>query len=106
MADGADVVGITRGGMVIAYDVTNRLYLPLDALVVHKICQTGHPQLGVGVVVETAHLVVNRVNLRAGRLGGAWLNETVRQGAQELRRRGRAIRGGHVCRDLAGRRVI
>jgi putative phosphoribosyl transferase len=102
----AVVVGITRGGMAVAAEVAARLHLPLDALVVQKICQPGHPHVGVGLVAEPAHLVVNRHGLRAGRLDAAWLDQAVARGTAEVRQRGRAMRGNRARQDLAGRRVI
>lgn len=105
-AGDAVVVGITRGGMVVADEVARRLSLPLDALVVQKLCQPGHPHLGVGLVVEPEHLVVNRHGVRAGRLDAAWLDQAVAQGTAEVRQRGRAMRGSRGRQELAGRRVI
>lgn len=106
-ADGdAVVVGITRGGMVVAHEVACRLHLPLEALVVQKIRHPGHPHLALGLVVEPEHLVVNRRGLRAARLDVAWLDEAVARGTGEIRQRGSMMRGPRTRRELAGRRVI
>ena len=104
--DDAVVVGVTRGGMVVAHEVACRLHLPLDALVVHKISHPGHPHLKLGLVVESEHLVVNRRGLRTEQLDSTWLEEAVARGTEEVRRRGRAMRGSRARHDLAGRRVI
>lgn len=44
------VIGITRGGVVVAKIVAHRLKLPLDVLVVRKIGAPTNPELAIGAV--------------------------------------------------------
>ena len=102
----AVVVGVTRGGMVVAHEVARALHLPLDALVVHNIAEPGQRHAHLGVVVEPEHLVVNRRRLRTLDLSPEWLESAVGQGVREVRRRGAAVRGRQERTDLAHRPVI
>jgi putative phosphoribosyl transferase len=100
------VLGITRGGLVVAHEVARLLHMPMDALVVQRIAEPGEPHLGLGAVAEPGHLVVSRHRLRALALTAAWLRQAVTHGLQEAEQRGTAYRGARPPRELAGRRVI
>jgi putative phosphoribosyl transferase len=102
----AVVVGITRGGVVVAAEVARSLHLPLDVLVTHKIVEPGQCHLHLGVVVEPTHLVVQRKRLCALALRPEWLDTVVAYGIREVRRRGAAIRTPCARLDLRGHPVI
>jgi putative phosphoribosyl transferase len=44
------VLGLVRGGIVVAYEIAKSLELPLDALVVKKIPSPSEPELGIGAL--------------------------------------------------------
>ena len=44
------VLGLVRGGIVVASEVAQSLHLPLDALVVKKIPSPDEPELGIGAL--------------------------------------------------------
>lgn len=100
------VLGITRGGLVVAHEVARLLHRPVDALVVQRIAEPGEPHLALGAVAEPGHLVVSRRRLRALALTGSWLRQAVTHGLQEAERRATAYRGARPRREVAGRRVI
>lgn len=100
------VVGVTRGGMVVAHAVAEALHLPLEALVVQKIGEPGQSRLPLGTIAEPDHLVLNRKRLRSLKLSHTWLEQTVAQGKEAVRQRGIAMRGGQARQELAGRHVI
>jgi putative phosphoribosyl transferase len=100
------VLGVSRGGAVVAHEVARALHLPLDVLVVHKIDEPGCTHAHLGVVAEPRHLVVNRQRLRALGLESTWLEGAVAQGVQEVSRRGAAYRGARAREKVVGRRVI
>lgn len=106
VAADAIVVGVTRGGMAVAQEVSRRLHLPLDALVVHKIPEPGRPHLTLAVVAEPQHLVVNRRRMRTLALTPQWLDAAVAEAADAVSGRGAALRGGRQRRALSGRQVI
>ena len=100
------VLGVGRGGLVVAHEVARALHVPLDVLVVHKIDEPGRSHAHLGVVAEPRHLVVNRQRLRELGLEATWLEGAVAQGVQEVNRRGAAYRGARARQMLAGHRVI
>ena len=54
------MVGLPRGGVVVAAAVAARLGLDLDVVVVRKVGAPQQPELGIGAVAEGGALVVDR----------------------------------------------
>jgi putative phosphoribosyl transferase len=100
------VLGIPRGGVVVAAEVARSLQAPLDVLVVRKL---GHPrrrELGVGALGEDGVRVLNdalvtRLGLDADEAAEE-LADVEREEAGELARRVDAYRQGRPPRDLTG----
>ena len=99
------VLGISRGGLVVAAEVAHALRLPLDVLVVHKIVASGHTHTHLGVVAEPDHVVLSRHKDNAAP-DLAWLRDAIEHGIEDVHRRGGAYRAAHQRETLAGRRVI
>jgi putative phosphoribosyl transferase len=57
---GAVVLGIPRGGVVVAAEVASRLDAPLDVVVAAKIAAPGSPEYAVGAVTADGEVLVNR----------------------------------------------
>jgi putative phosphoribosyl transferase len=47
------VMGLPRGGVVLAYEVACALALPLDLIIVRKVGAPNNPELAIGAVTET-----------------------------------------------------
>lgn len=58
---GADllVVGLARGGVVVAYEVAHLLEVPLEVLVVRKIGAPDNEELAIGAISETGEVLWN-----------------------------------------------
>jgi putative phosphoribosyl transferase len=63
-APGGVVVGLPRGGVVVAASVAAQLGLPLDVVVVRKVGAPQQPELGIGAVAEGGVEVVARQRAR------------------------------------------
>jgi putative phosphoribosyl transferase len=100
------VLGLTRGGLVVADEVAQMLHLPLDVLVVHKITEPLDARAHVGAVAEPHHVVMHRHRLRALSLATQWLEQAVAEGRHAVQTRGAIIRGGRPRRPLAGHRAL
>jgi putative phosphoribosyl transferase len=100
------ILGITRGGLIVAYEVAQRLHLPLDVLVVQRIAEPGEPHLTLGCLAEPGHLVVSRRRIRALALPAGWLRSAVEAGACEMGSRSDLYRKLQPRQELVGRRVI
>ena len=99
------VLGLPRGGVVVAAPVAEALHCPLDAVVVRKLGVPGRPELAMGAVAAVAgrlEVVWNPVVLAGTRVPDAELDAVLRREVAELRRRDEAYRGGRPPPVLEG----
>ncbi|MCZ2839344.1 phosphoribosyltransferase [Modestobacter sp. VKM Ac-2985] len=105
------VLGLPRGGVVVAREVARALGGALDVVVVRKIGVPGQPELAMGAIaavdsdVETVHdrRVLAHVDVDVDEETFARARE---QEVVELRRREAAYRQGRPVTPLAGRPVL
>lgn len=98
----AVVLGIPRGGVVVAAEVAHTLGLPLDVLVVRKLGAPGNPEYAVGAVDEDGRVVGGTSSIASG----TYLREAARIGREEIARRLSLYRPGRPPLDLRGREVV
>jgi len=96
------VLGVPRGGVVVAAEVAHILGLELDVLVVRKIGAPGNPEYAVGAVDEEGHVVGGR----SGIVSRSYLEEAAREEREEIARRLRMFRRGRPPLSVAGREVL
>lgn len=99
----AVVLGIARGGVVVAAVVAHELDLPLDAVVVRKLGAAGHEEFAVGAIADGVRIVT----ADAVRWAGMTQRDVERVETaerDELRRRTEVYGTGHA--DLRGRTAI
>jgi predicted phosphoribosyltransferase/dienelactone hydrolase len=99
------VLGLPRGGVVVAAQAARTLDAPLDVVVVRKLGTPGNPELGLGAVAEGGVVVLNeglieRLGIRRSELESVEAAEHA-----ELARRVGAYRPGSPM-PLEGRTVI
>jgi predicted phosphoribosyltransferase len=103
------VLGLPRGGVVVAAGVAAALDAPLDLLVVAKLRVPGNPELAMGAVAAVAGTVrsvrVPRV-LEAARVPEEVLARARDAAVATLRQREAALRGDRPACALAGRPVV
>jgi putative phosphoribosyl transferase len=98
----AVVLGIPRGGMIVAAEVATALSWPLGIVVTKKLGAPGNPELGIGAVAPGVRVLEPDV-IHALGIGRAWIDdESVRVDA-EVRRRAAAYPGEVV---LEGRTAV
>lgn len=105
-APDAVVLGIPRGGVVIADVVARNLDLPLDVVVTRKIGAPGNPELAIGAVDASGHLVLDqewasRLGVPADYIGLESAHEVA-----EAKRREELFRLDREPLDLAGNVAI
>jgi putative phosphoribosyl transferase len=96
------VLGLPRGGVVVAAAVARALGAPLDVLVVRKLGAPGNPELGIGAIAEGGITVQNEMLISRLGVSQAELEAVARREALELERRTRAYRQGRPPHPLAG----
>lgn len=102
----AVVIGLPRGGVVVAAEVARALAAPLDILVVRKIGAPGQPELGLGAIAEGGIELLNEPLMRQVNVTRAQLQPTIDSELAELERRVARYRGSGRPLDVAGRAVI
>jgi putative phosphoribosyl transferase len=100
------VLGVPRGGVVVAYEVAKALGAPLDVYITRKIGAPYNPELAIGAVASDGTLVLDHDLIeRIGVPDGYVQQETARQ-RQEIKRRLAAYRGSRPEADLNGKTVV
>lgn len=100
------VLGLPRGGVVVAEQVAKLLHLPLDVILLRKLPYPPQPELAVGAVAEHGALFVNREFQDTVRKDPGWLKEIVREQQAVIRERATLYRHHRHPRDLNGKTVI
>ena len=88
------VLGLPRGGVVVAAEVARALGAPLDVLVVRKLGAPGNPELGIGAIAENGITVLNDGLIARLRVWPAEIEAVAEREELELDRRTAAYRGG------------
>jgi putative phosphoribosyl transferase len=111
LADYADrddviVLALPRGGVPVAFEVAEKLHVPLDVIVVRKLGLPGWEELAMGAIASGGVLVRNEDVLRQAGVPEAALRQVAEIQLEELRRRELAYRGHEGAPEIAGRTVI
>lgn len=89
----AIVIGVPRGGVVVAAEVADLLDAPLDIVVPRKIGAPGNPELAIGAVAGDIE-VLNRDLVDTLRVGDEYLEHAIASERQEIERRSALYRQG------------
>src|SRR4030042_5191569 len=100
------VLGIPRGGLVVADEVAKALSATLDVIISRKLRAPYQPELGIGAVVNGDHLTVNEELSRAVGATQDYLNREVAYQKQEIERRLRFYRGERQAPEISGKTAI
>ena len=100
------VVGLPRGGVVVAAAVARALHAPLEVLVAHKVGAPGHGELAIGAVSEGGGVVLNTPMVRRLGLSTGEVQALVHHERVEAEARARRLRGGRPVRSLAGHTAV
>lgn len=105
---GRDVVvlGLPRGGVLVAHEVARALVAPLDVIVVRKLGVPGHDELAMGAIGEDGVRVLDEGVLRTAGVGEAELAAVEAREREELERRARAFRGDRPRVSLVDRTAL
>jgi putative phosphoribosyl transferase len=99
----AVVLGIPRGGMVVADEVATALGWPLGVVVTKKLGAPGNPELGIGAVAPGVRVLEDDVIAAVG-VGDHWLGLETARVDEEVRRRADAFPS--VVTELAGATAV
>lgn len=105
-ADQPVVLGVPRGGVAVAAEISQALGAPLDVLVVGKLGVPGQPDLVMGAVGEDEVTVVNDNVVRVAGVSSKEFATVLSRAQGELGERVCRLRAGRRGMALAGRTVI
>jgi putative phosphoribosyl transferase len=105
--DGLLVLGIPRGGVVVAAEVARALRAPLDVVIARKLRAPYQPELAIGAVISGDHLrIVNEQLARAAGASPEYVEEEIRRQQAEIEHRMRVYRGDRPPPEVGGRTVL
>lgn len=82
---GAYVLGITRGGVVVAYEVAKNLKLPLKIIVVKKLGAPDNPELALGALTYEGVIVVDWELARRVGADKSFIERQIKEKEKELK---------------------
>jgi len=100
------VLGLPRGGVLVAEEVARFLHLPLDVILLRKLPYPPQPELAVGAVAEHGAVFVNKEFQNAAREDPGWLEEIIGEQREIIRRRATLYRPHRHALDLKGKTAI
>jgi putative phosphoribosyl transferase len=102
------VLGLPRGGVVVAAQVADALGAPLDVLVVRKLGAPFQPELAIGAIIDgdPPQKALNDDLIRALGVDEMYIEQESAAQLEEARRRQTAYRRGRDAVDITGRTVI
>lgn len=99
------VLGIPRGGVIVAAEVGAALAAPTDVVVTRKIGAPGNAELAVGAIAPGVQVWDGALLARL-EVDPAYLRAAVEAEEAEIARRTAAYRGARPAPEIAGRTVI
>lgn len=100
------VLGIPRGGLVVADEVAKALSAVLDVIIARKLRAPYQPELGIGAVVDGDYVILNEQLVRAVGASQEYLNREIDFQKEEIERRLLFYRNHRPAPEIAGKTVI
>ena len=100
------ILALPRGGVVVGYEISRELHLPLEVLVTRKLGAPGNPELAMGALSETGYRHLNPEVLLSFGVSSVQLEEAVQLQHQEIARRVERYRRGRPLPPMTGQSVI
>jgi len=104
--EGVIVLGIPRGGVVVAHEVAQAIGAPLDVYITRKIGAPYNPELAIGAVASDGGMVLDRDLIQQLGVPEDYVEKETERQRQEIERRTREYRGDRPPLQLAGKTVV
>jgi putative phosphoribosyl transferase len=102
----AVVLGIPRGGVIVAQELARALEAEMDIVLAHKLGAPGHAELAIGSIAEDGRLFLNQALVQELGIDDAYIRQEKANQMAEIRRRTELFRKSRPRVPLAGRTVI
>ena len=105
---GEDVVvlGVPRGGVVVAKEVADALEAPLDIVVTRKLGAPGEPEFALGAVTQEGEVIIDSQAAESVGASAQYLEEEAKRKRSEVSERMGSMRGDTPYPTLQGKTVI
>lgn len=100
------VLGVPRGGVVVAHAIASALRCPLDVYLAHKLGAPGNPELAIGAISADGQVLVDEGWARAVGADEEYLRAEIARQKREIERRMARYRGTAAPLDVKGKTVI
>lgn len=100
------VLGIPRGGVVVAARVAKALGAPLDVVVTRKIEAPGEPEYALGAITQEGDVIMDRQAAESLGASKEYLDDQIRKKREEVKERMRRFRGDAPYPELRGKVVV
>ncbi|MUG93631.1 phosphoribosyltransferase [Scytonema sp. UIC 10036] len=100
------VLGLPRGGVLVAYEVAKALHVPLDVCIVRKLGLPGHKELAIGAIASDGVRVLNYDVISHLNISSKTIDEVAARELRELQRRDHTYRGQRPLPDLRHHTII
>jgi putative phosphoribosyl transferase len=100
------ILALPRGGVVVGYEVAQKLNLPLDIGVPRKIGAPGNPEFAIGAITEQGVGVFDEITIGAYGITESYLQNEIKKEKAEAERRLKLYRGPRPPLDLKNKTVI
>ena len=105
-AAGAIVLGLPRGGVVVALEIALALELPMDVWVTRKIGAPFNPELAIGSVDSDGNLLLDENTARLYEVSDRYVREEVVSETEEIKRRYEKYRGEAAPPSIKDKTVL
>ena len=100
------ILALPRGGVVVGYQLSVALHIPLDVFITRKIGAPSNPEYAVGAVTETGSCSVNQEVVNSLGISQHELEQLIQIQEKEIARRKDLYREGRPLPQLTGRTVL
>lgn len=100
------VLGVPRGGVVVAHAIASALRSPLDVYLAHKLGAPGNPELAIGAISADGQVLVDENMARALGADEPYLQAEIARQKREMERRLVRYRGTAAPLDVKDKTVI
>ena len=100
------VLGIPRGGVSVAFPVTQKLHAPLDVFLARKLGVPGHEEVAVGALAVGGKPMLDQQVVHAAGISAQQIEQIVAATAATLNQWAKLYRGERPPMDVAGETVI
>lgn len=100
------VLGMPRGGVIVAAEVARVLNLPMDVVISRKLGAPGQPEFAIGAIACHDVVVFNEEILSHFKLDESALQNMIKEEKKEMERRMQLYSGKNKLPQVEGRTVI